>query len=336
MSKTRTKVTQEMRDELQERVLRHEKVEDIAKKIGVSRRTGYRILKELIDEGKIQNIGYTSPGFFVSAEDDKAQSTGGGAYGTAPLEHTLSEAHLSGSFYTAVLRQGDMEDIRDARGFCYGYWSKDVKHPTGSDEYSADIRIFDTPVILRYRRGNRGSMSIRMNIGRIALDPLQYDSSEQVIEVFVQRAKAVFDILELHDWSFSEEFKLKGNIHFAWPNHPWGEFLDRVYKMADEQIVADHSNGKLEVEIENGETPDGLSNAQILSHAGAHIEALHQQETDNELSIYSLQALARENAMLFQQLLENQKLIGQIFIEQQTPKTAIPYDPVKGKLEGYQ
>jgi len=87
---------------------------------------------------------------------------------------------------------------------------------------------------------------------------------------------------------------------------------------------------------ENGETPDGLSNAQILSHAGAHIEALHQQETDNELSIYSLQALARENAVLFQEILENQKLIGQIFIEQQTPKAPAPYDFVKGKLEGYQ
>ena len=338
MTKKRTKVTQEMRDEFLEAVLRHERVEDIAKRIGVSRRTGYRILTDLIDQGKVRNIGYSSPGFFVKDDPGMARSTGGGACGPEPVDSRLSEAHLSGSFHTAVLQPGDMDDIRDARGFCYGYWSKDVKHPTGSDEYSADIRIFDTPVILRYRKGNRGSMSVRMNIGRIALDPLRYDSPEQVIDVFVQRAKAVFRILELHDWIFSEEFKLKGNIHFAWPGHPWGDFLDRVYKMADDQIVADHSNGKLEIEIENGETPDGLSNAQILAHAGAHIESLHQQETENSVSIYSLQELQRQNQILFQGILENQKLIGQIFLEQQTPRAPQeqPYRLTDGRMEGYQ
>ena len=41
---------------------------------------------------------------------------------------------------------------------------------------------------------------------------------------------------------FSEEFKLAGKIHFAWPRHPWGDYLDRVYKIDYDQIVADHSN----------------------------------------------------------------------------------------------
>lgn len=340
MSKPKTKVTEEMKEQFLVYLVQHMRIEDIARKIGVSRRTGYRIKEELVKEGRVKQFGFQYPGFFVRDDPGEAPGTGGGACDTIQVGNVLSEAHISGTFSVAVLQEGDREDIRDSRGICYGYWAKDPKHPNGSVEYTADIRLSptETKTILRYRKGNRGSMSLRINPGRIPLDPLLYETPEQVINEFVQRAKAVFKVLRTHGWVFSEEFKLAGKIHFAWPGHPWGDYLDRVYKIDDDQIVADHSNGKLEVEIENGETDDGLSNAQILAHAPAHIEALHQQNDETEVSIFALQEKNRQMQILMDGILDNIKTVGEIFIEQQRIQSEqfLPYRSRDSGKEGYQ
>ncbi len=338
--KHRVKVTESMKQQFLLYLLEHMTIPDISKKLNICVRTGYRIKDELLKDGSIQQFGYKYPGFYIAGERTKSQCIEGGALVKDPEVVQLTEAHLSGSFYVAVLQEGRRDAIRDSRGFTYGYWSKEVTHPTGSSEYKADIRVFETPATFYYRRGNQGSKTIRIDVNRITLDPQLYDTPEQIIGEFVKRAMRIFKILEAHNWIFSDNFTLKGEIHFAWPDHPWGEFLDRVYNRDDGGLIVDHSNGRMETELTGVKTPEGLRAGAIITHVAAHIAALHEDVNSANLSIFDMQKMSEEQRKLLGCILENQNLISEIFFRQQESVLGQikqeTYQTSDRRMEGYQ
>ncbi len=207
----------------------------------------------------------------------------------------FSRCHLANAMLgVPVIIEGDMSDLRDNRGFVYGFWPKTaVKTNERYNQYPLDIHMKGYSVKGYYRVGSLESRTLRFNLGDVWLDPMVYPDHDSIIRLFEKRMAKILALLETHGWVFGDSFTFNGGIHFAFPDHIWGETLDRIVKIDDGQVVADHSHGKLEIEIENGSTPEGLTGAQILAHAPARLLGLSRKTNDLSMEVIDLRSEIR-------------------------------------------
>ena len=351
--KTRVTVTPEMEEKFRECLIQTNSVPKASKHIGVARRTGYDIKDRLIARGEIENVGYKSPGLYVEnlppteEEPVYAQERWGpisvpdvpkwwasddidndGVWTPSKPDDQppegFSRCHLSnGMMGVPVLIAGDRDDLRDGRGFVYGYWSKDIVKNDRYTQYPVDIRMKGYRILGYYRVGSLGASTLRFNLENVWLDPILYPDHESIIRLFEKRMGRICALLETHGWKFGDSFEFHGGVHFAFPDHIWGDTLDRIVKLDDGQIIADHSHGKIEVELENGNTPEGLTSAQILGHAPANILGLSRKASELTMEVIDLRSdliLVKETLAelrpVIKELAENQLLESQVSAEQ--------------------
>jgi len=343
-----------MEEQFKDLLIQHVPIPEAAKRLGMSRRTGYDVKERLIKRGELKNIGFVSPAFYVSEvpptgenplyaqerwgpisaptapqwwADDNIDRDGvwtSSMEGEEPPQG-FSRCHLANAMMgVPVIVEGDMNDLRDNHGFVYGFWPKTmVKTNDRFSQYPLDIRMKGFAVTGYYRIGKLETRTLRFNLGDVWLDPIIYPDQESIIRLFEKRMGRICALLETHGWKFGDSFEFQGGIHFAFPDHIWGDTLDRVVKMDDGQVIADHSHGKIEIELENGNTPEGLTGAQILAHAPANILSLSRKTNEITMEVIDLRSELRvlqetmcELRPIIRELVENQVVSTQVAAEQ--------------------
>lgn len=214
----------------------------------------------------------------------------------------FSRCHLSNSMLgVPVVSEGEMCDLRDSRGFVFGFWVRSDNVETKAySQYPLEIVFGNSRLKGYYRVGKLGSKTLRFNLEDIYLDPMYYPDPQSIISLFEKRLAKVCSSLEKHGWVFGDAFEFNGGIHFAFPDHIWADYLDRTVKLDDGQVICDHSHGKIEIELENGVTKEGFDAAGILAHAPAHLTALNRRTSELTMEIVDLRA---QNEIKDQELL---------------------------------
>lgn len=200
-----------------------------------------------------------------------------------------ARAHISGLIGMEIHRVGSLDDIPDPRGadkFGYvGYWEKPDKSMRGSTVYKSCLRINGQEIKVHYRCGNKGGKTFAIYPGQIWINPLCFDSQQDVFDVFIDFANVIAEILRPQGWIVDHP-QIKGKTHLAWPDHSLVQHF-RSDIVAEGELICDTSTGVPEVEIEDLEKEDSWRKAQLMAdlpNRFLHLESEVDMLTDGARS----------------------------------------------------
>lgn len=158
------------------------------------------------------------------------------------------EAHLNGAMSLTVEQVGTFEDP-NINGIGYvGYW-KDPYRNKGSVNWPGQICIDGQLVTFIFRQGAKGSQTFSLRPKRIFVDPAQYQSVDQIKELFVWRALRVATILAGTGWRLSNpKIDSLTDVEVAIQNSPLAQFIPQGHN-GDSDIFVDGSPGCPEAEM---------------------------------------------------------------------------------------
>lgn len=158
------------------------------------------------------------------------------------------EAHLNGSMSFSIEAVGTFEDPQ-VEGIGYvGYW-KDPYRNKGSINYPGQICLDGQLVTFIFRQGAKGAQTFSLRPKRIFVDPAQYQTVEQVRELFNWRARKIAAILAGTGWKLTNP-KIDGltDVEVAIQNSPLAQFIPQGHN-GDTDIFVDGSPGNPEAEM---------------------------------------------------------------------------------------
>lgn len=200
-----------------------------------------------------------------------------------------ARAHLSGIVEAQIYRVGNLEDIPDPRGvekFGYiGYWENPDKSMPGCTLYKCNIRINGQTVKFHYRAGSKGGSLASIYPGAFWFNPLCFDSREDVIDIFCDYARVIFEILRPQGWILDKP-QVKGKPHLAWPDHSLVQHFRKDYHV-DGTLVCDTSTGIPEVEIEDLDDEHAWEQAQLMADLPNRFMDLESEVAEAGLEIRS-------------------------------------------------
>lgn len=158
------------------------------------------------------------------------------------------EAHLNGSMSYTIEQIGTFEDPK-IEGIGYvGYW-KDPYRNKGSINYTGQICLDGQLVTFIFRQGAKGAQTFSLRPKRIFVDPKQYQTIDQVRELFVWRALKIATILAGTGWKLNDP-KIDGmtDVEVAIQNSPLVQFIPQGHH-GKTDIFVDGSPGNPEAEM---------------------------------------------------------------------------------------
>ncbi len=233
------------------------------------------------------------------------------------------EAHISGGqVKLEVIRRGDLDDLKDSKGFTIGYWSEKGRPRGFTETWSLSLRIFNQEVTAQFRVSTKGNLTFLLYLSRFYIDPARFDSQEAVLDAFVDRAQIVTHLLMKHGWAFANP-QISGKVEYAVRDHPLVGIFQGGQVPSDADYFIDTSFGVPEVEMKDvtdyekvdiwAKAPSHILTQQRRSEAMAHEIAslkeeqllIKERQATMILAVDGLMDVIRRQSELIDGLVEN-------------------------------
>ena len=199
------------------------------------------------------------------------------------------EAHIKGCIRLSLDAVGSFDTIRDPAGFTIGYWT-DPKRIRGSTTYSGEIRLLGQSITWQYRVGNRGSLTFDLYPSRIFIDPLKFNSHDEVRDIFVDRANFIAKLFSGIGWKLTNP-QINGRLEYADRDSPLVGLITKDQIPPDGDIDIDTSFGVPEAEIKE---PSEFEKVQIWMNTPTEILKLKRENQSQGEQISQLDATSHD------------------------------------------
>ena len=319
--------------EIKIRLLAGHSINSLTRELGVKRSTLYGIVDKLLASGELKEQFYEkggilkpyNPRLFCDPKDSDAVVPKGTTKGIPEtidgFNQTVDtsgnriptinmrgisvskdcpegyvEAHINGQIYFEVEDTGEFDRLQDSKGFTCGYFAREVKTlGKGGMQKKGSLRLFNQDITICYRwYENTNSRLLIVYPSRLYLDPMCFETKDEVKELFMERAEYISYIMERNGWRIKKP-KLTGSIHFPFTTPGLAQHYDLGYYPEGSDLIVDASKGDPEVEMVNSDDPLFMEKARIMAQLPTEIMQL--KASDGE-QIKSYQELKQENIML--------------------------------------